>query len=142
MKKALVVTVVVGTILAGISCAGGGVELPEGAQQLSDIIPTMGEHWADPADLPLGPIYLVHDGEVVGMEYMWSEEMLQPVSIPTPEGMEEFFALQPLDVSGMVDHFDVALMPHGHDGFEVPHWDIHVYFISLEEQAEIVPHDH
>ncbi len=141
MKKALVATVVVGVILAGVSCAGGGVKLPEGAQQLTELVPTMGEHWADPAELPLGPIYLVHDGEVIGMEYMWSEEMLQTVSLDTPEGLFEFFALQPLDVSGTVDHMEVALMPDGHEGFEVPHWDLHLYFISAEEQAELVPHD-
>ena len=141
MKKALAVAVVVGVIVAGVSCAGGGVKLPEGAQQLSELVPTMGEHWADPAELPLGPIYLVHDGEVIGMEYMWSEEMLQTVSLDTPEGLFEFFALQPLDVSGTVDHIEVALMPDGHEGFEVPHWDMHLYFISAEEQAELVPHD-
>lgn len=141
MKKALVVTVVVGVILAGVSCAGGGMKLPEGVQQLSDLIPTMGEHWANPAELPLGPIYLVHDGEVIGMEYMWSEDMLQSVSLDTPEGLFEFFALQPLNISGTVDHIEVALMPDGHEGFEVPHWDMHLYFISAEEQAALVPHE-
>ncbi len=113
--------------------------LPEGAQQLSELIPAMGEHWANPAQLPLGPIYLVHDEEVIGVEYMWTEDMLQEVSIPTPEGPEVFNALTPLSVGVTVDHVEVSFMPQGHEGFEVPHWDMHLYFITQAEKAAITP---
>ncbi len=67
---------------------------------------------------------------------------MQEVSIPTPEGPEEFNALVPLPVGVIVDHVEVAFMPHGHEGFEVPHWDMHLYFISAEEQQGLVPHGH
>ncbi len=118
------------------------VTLPEEAVELSELVPGMGEHWANPVQLPLGPIYLVHDEEVIGIEYMWTEDMMQEVSIPTPEGPEEFNALVPLPVGVIVDHVEVAFMTHGHEGFEVPHWDIHLYFISPEERQELVPHAH
>ncbi len=112
--------------------------LPEGAVKLSELVPAMGEHWAIPQQLPLGPIYLVHDEEVVGIEYMWSEDMLQEVR--TPEGI--FNTLVPLPVGVKVDHVTVEFLPDGHEGFEVPHWDLHLYFISPEEREELVPHEH
>ena len=140
MKKVFtLVAVMVIMLVGGIACAAPEMELPEGAQKLSDIVPAMGEHWADPADLPLGPIYLVYKGEVIGIEYMWSDDMMQEVSIPTPEGDEHFKALVPLPVGVVVDHVDVAFMEHGHEGFEVPHWDIHMYFITQAEKAAITP---
>lgn len=143
MKKLfLVVSLLVAILVVVVSsCAPAApkLTLPEGAQKLSDVIPQMGEHWANPAQLPLGPLYLVYKGEVVGIEYMWTEDMMQELSIPTPEGVEEFSALVSLPVGVTVDHVDVAFMLHGHEGFEVPHWDIHLYFISQEEKAAIMP---
>ena len=65
--------------------------------------------------------------------------MLQEITIPTPEGPEEFDALPPLPVGATVNHLDVAHMNQGHDGFEVPHWDIHMYFITAEKKNTIMP---
>lgn len=142
MKKMFLVALLVTALLVGgIACSSAApkMELPEGVQKLSDVIPAMGEHWANPAQLPLGPIYLVYKGDVIGIEYMWTDDMLQEVSIPTPEGPEEFDALVPLPVGTVVDHVDYAFMTHGHEGFDVPHHDLHMYFISPEEKATITP---
>ena len=141
MKKiGLVMLLLVGILLvAGCARPAPKMELPAGAQKLSDVIPTMGEHWADLAQMPLGPLYLVHKGEVIGLEYMWTEDMMQAVSIPTPAGPEEFSALVPLPVGVTVDHVDIAFMEHGHEGFDVPHWDMHMYFITQEEKAAVMP---
>ncbi len=142
MKKLFLVALLVVTIsLGGVACSSAApkMELPEGVQKLSDVVPAMGEHWANPAQLPLGPIYLVHKGEVVGIEYMWTEDMMQEVSIPTPAGPEEFKALVPLPVGVKVDHVDMAFMEHGHEGFDVPHSDMHLYFITQAEKAAITP---
>ncbi len=38
-----------------------------------------------------------------------------------------------------MDHVDVAFMPHGHEGFDLPHWDMHLYFITPEEKSAITP---
>ena len=142
MKKLFaLVAVVVAMLLvvAGCGTTAKTLALPADAVKLTDVIPQMGEHWANPAQLPLGPIYNVYKGEVIGLEYMWSEDMMQEVSIPTPAGPEEFMALTPLPVGVAVDHIDVTFMEHGHEGFEVPHWDMHMYFITQEEKANVMP---
>ena len=141
--RGLMVTVTIFTILVfsslwGIVLGSHSVEdLPQGTVQLTPSIPGMGEHWANLEDMPLGPIYLVYQGEVIGIEYMYSEDMLSEVSIPTPEGVEIFNELANLGVDHQVDHFDVGYMSHGHEGFDVPHWDIHLYFISRALQILI-----
>ena len=80
MKKLFaLVAVVVAMLLvvAGCGTTAKTLALPADAVKLTDVIPQMGEHWANPAQLPLGPIYNVYKGEVIGLEYMWSEDMMQ-----------------------------------------------------------------
>ncbi len=147
-KRFLLIPVLVAILVGGIACTAK-VTLPEGYEQASPVVPTMGEHWVNFAEFgaqaqaqeTMGPIYLVHKGEVIGVEYMWSSDMMQEMSIPTPEGPEVFEALPPLPVGATVDHVNVAFFPEGHEEFEVPHWDIHMYFITEEEQAAIMPEE-
>jgi len=112
-------------------------DLPGGVVKLTPSIPGMGEHWANPDDMPLGPIYLLYKGEVIGVEFMYTQEMLEEVKIPTPEGEEIFYELANLEVNHPVNHVDVGFMPEGHEGFEGPHWDIHIYFMSHAEHLAI-----
>ncbi len=99
----------------------------------------MGEHWANPQKLPLGPIYLVYKGKVIGLEYMYAEKDMMDMSIPTPAGLEQFKALMDLPVGATINHVDVSFMPKGHEGFAVPHSDIHLYFITPAEKNAIKP---
>ncbi len=118
------------------------VTLPEGAGRLSELVPQMGEHWGNVADLPVGPIYLVHDEEVIGVEYMFTTDLMKEITVPGPEGEETFKHLPGLPVGAYVNHMEIEFMPQGHEGFEVPHFDVHLYFISAEERQELVPHEH
>lgn len=105
--------------------------LPEGVVQLSPTVPGMGEHWGNPADMPLGPIYCVHEGKVVCLEFMIAqEEFTAGKSWPALAGME---GLPP------VNHLNVGFEPSGHEGFKVPHYDLHLYFLSPEEMAKVQP---
>jgi hypothetical protein len=103
--------------------------LPEGTIQLSGVVPAMGEHWGNPADMPLGPIYCIHEGKVVCLEFMIAQEAFAAgESWPNLAGMD---GLPP------VDHISIAFEPQGHEGYEIPHYDIHLYFLSPEEIAAI-----
>lgn len=103
--------------------------LPEGTIQISPVVPGMGEHWANPADLPLGPIYCVHEGKIVCLEFMMAqEEFTSGKSWPELKGIE---GLPP------VNHTNIGFEANGHKGFEVPHYDVHLYFLSSDEMKAI-----
>jgi hypothetical protein len=99
--------------------------LPAGVVKVSPYVPGMGEHWANPANLPFGPIYCVVRGHITCMEYMVSQkDFVGGVShntlVPWFSGSK-----QPA-----INHIDIGFEPHGHAGYEIPHYDIHMYFLS------------
>ena len=55
-------------------------QLPKNIVQISPVIPGMGEHWADPKDLPLGPIYGVSQGRVIFLEFMIRRAAFVPMA--------------------------------------------------------------
>lgn len=114
----------------GVETPAQKLGLPPGVGRLSGVVPAMGEHWADPRNLPLGPIYGVYNGKVIFWEFMISQEDFK--------AGKSFEALQLLKLQP-VDHVDIQFLPNGHPGFEVPHYDIHAYFIPVEEQRAIHP---
>jgi hypothetical protein len=102
-------------------------KLPKGVEQVSPFIPGMGEHWANPKDMPFGPIYCVIRGHVTCMEYMISQKDFA-------EG-RSFVELKPWfdgATQPAVNHMEFGFQPKGHHGFEVPHYDVHMYFVSPE----------
>jgi hypothetical protein len=105
--------------------------LPKGVIQLTPAVPKMGEHWARPQDMPLGPIYGVYNGKLVFLEQMPSQEFFtKGKSIVNLDGMRGY-------PSPAINHTNIEFQPHGHEGYEVPHFDIHHYFISPQEQDRI-----
>jgi hypothetical protein len=105
--------------------------LPKGTVKISGIVPGMGEHWANPKDLPLGPIYCVHKGKVICIEYMISQADFQAgKSWPELTGLK---SLPP------VNHINMGFEPKGHDGYEIPHYDMHVYFVPPSILKQIIP---
>ena len=103
---------------------------PAGVVQISECVPTMGEHWANPADLPMGPIYTVHEGRLISIEYMPS----QADFMMGKSWQDLIFKYhgQPLEI----EHANIDFQPRGHEGYEVPHYDMHFYVVThAEEQA-------
>ncbi|WP_229684622.1 hypothetical protein [Deinococcus roseus] len=100
--------------------------LPAGTIKISECVPTMGEHWARPQDLPLGPIYGVKDGKLVFVELMPSQEMFA-------KGMSWVDALKTPKWFLKINHVDIEFQPQGHEGYPIPHYDIHAYFVPHEE---------
>ncbi len=101
--------------------------LPKGTIKVSGVVPGMGEHWANPKDLPVGPIYCVIEGKIVCAEYMISQGDLQAGA--SFEGLKA-----PLRGGKLppVDHVDITFLPQGHEGYEIPHYDFHMYFVPKE----------
>jgi hypothetical protein len=105
--------------------------LPKGTVKVSGVVPGMGEHWANPKDLPLGPIYCVHKGRVICIEYMISQADFQ-----AGKSWPELTGLKTLP---SVNHINMGFEPKGHEGYEVPHYDMHVYFVSPQTLKTIKP---
>jgi hypothetical protein len=91
----------------------------------------MGEHWANPADLPTGPIYTVHQGRLIAIEYV-----LTQADVAAGRHWHDLtfrYWSQPLPI----EHADIDFLPQGHEGFEVPHYNLHFYIIGHAEDREI-----
>jgi hypothetical protein len=104
--------------------------IPADALLVSPCIAGMGEHWADPKNLPLGPIYGVWQGKPVFTEIMVSVKQLQQgFSYANIHALPGY----------AIDHIDFNFEPNGHEGFPVPHYDLHAYYVSPTLQATICP---
>ncbi|HEY6325773.1 MAG TPA: hypothetical protein VIW73_04550 [Candidatus Cybelea sp.] len=104
--------------------------IPSDAMLVSPCIATMGEHWANLKNLPLGPIYGAWQGKPVFTEIMVSQQQLQQgFSYANIHALPGY----------TIDHIDVSFEPHGHEGYPIPHYDIHAYYVSPAVQATICP---
>ncbi|HZG87808.1 hypothetical protein [Paenibacillus sp.] len=108
--------------------------LPKGTIQLDpEVVPAMGEHWANPeaGDLPIGPIYGVYKGKLVFLEYMIAQD-----DFVTGKNHVNLEGMKGVPMPPIVQT-DIEFQPEGHPGFEIPHYDLHFYFIADEEQQAI-----
>lgn len=118
---------------AGLACAvvfnlsASAHEMPAGTVQLTPVVPAMGEHWADPVDLPFGPIYGKFGDQLVFIEWMIAQEDFESGRSWTGLWSRNGAEMPP------VDHIDIEFEPTGHEGYEIPHYDIHVYFVAHDE---------
>ncbi|MFZ0030418.1 MAG: hypothetical protein WAK84_00915 [Candidatus Cybelea sp.] len=104
--------------------------IPADAVLVSPCIATMGEHWVNLKDAPLGPIYGVWQGKPVFTEIMVSVEKLkQGFSYANIHALPGY----------AIDHIDFKYEPQGHAGFPVPHYDVHAYYVTPAVQATICP---
>lgn len=112
------------------------IALPADAEKIFPCVVNMGEHWARAADLPFGPIYLVNEGKVVGIEYDLHEDELKKIT-GTVAGAQtgDFFAMSALGAK--YDHMDLNYLVGGHEGDEDAHYDVHMYTISSEAKQQI-----
>jgi hypothetical protein len=94
---------------------------------ISPHVPQMGEHWANPATLPLGPIYCVIDGRVVCVEYMFMAAELAAGADWT--GIATGFDTPP------ITHIDVEYKPDGAGPITDPLYQLHIYFADREVLA-------
>lgn len=118
-------------VWAGPLQLGEKVPAPAGFVQVSPCVAQMGAHYARTSELPFGPI-LGYDpnGKLIFFEYMISQkEFSEGISWKDLPGV----------AGRAVDHVDIDFNPRGHEGYEVPHYDLHFYFISTEEEHGLCP---
>ena len=97
------------------------VGIPADVVMVSPCVATMGEHWVNLKNAPLGPIYGTWNGKPVFTEIMVSVKQLQ----------EGFSYANVHALPGYtIDHIDLKFEPKGHAGFPVPHYDLHAYYVS------------
>ncbi|WP_409272777.1 hypothetical protein V1499_22585 [Neobacillus sp. SCS-31] len=111
--------------------------LPKGVIKLTPSVPKMGEHWAIPSTMPLGPIYGVEKGKLVFIEQMPAQEVfVTGKNIVNLDGMKGL-------PSPSINHTNIEYQKGGHEGYLVDHYDIHHYFITPKERDAIkgdMPH--
>ena len=123
------------SILDDSEKATAELSIPSDAIKLSECVPNMGEHHANPADMPFGPIYLVDKGKVIGIEYMMHEDELEGNILDIGGHKTGKPIVMPaFDIA--FDHVELNYNPEGHEGDEEAHYDLHMYLVSSEEQAK------
>lgn len=102
------------------------VALPTDTVRIQSCANNKGALYAKSTDIPLGPLYMVNGGKVIGIEFMLSkDEFLSGKSY-------KFLTA----LGGKVDHLNVGLLSQGHEGYPIPHYHVDLYFVSKEvEQA-------
>lgn len=105
--------------------------LPKGVVKLTPSIPKMGEHWAIPNEMPVGPIYGVEKGKLIFIEQMPAQQFFTD-----GESLVDLAGMKGLP-SPSINHTNIEFQEHGHEGFEATHYDIHHYFITPSERDAI-----
>lgn len=108
------------------------IVLPSDAVQIITCVDHQGTLYVKPKDIPAGPIYMVHDNKVIGIEFMLNREKLL--------AGEPFKYLSALGVK--VNHVNVGLLPHRHSGNPTPHYHIDLYVVSKETEEGIMCGEH
>ncbi|MCC5976352.1 MAG: hypothetical protein JJT81_20220 [Rubellimicrobium sp.] len=97
------------------------------AVAISPHVPQMGEHWAEPTNLPLGPVYCVIDGRVVCVEYMFPASQFAAGTDWT--GIATGMQTPP------ITWIDMEYKPDGVGPFQEPLYQLHLYFAESEVLA-------
>ncbi len=105
----------------------GEIGLPVDTIQIQACADRKGSLYVRSGDIPVGPVYMVHEGKVIGIEFMLAkEDFLSGKSYK--------------DLAGLnmeVDHVNVGLLSQGHEGYTRPHYHVDVYRVSKEVEEGI-----
>jgi len=107
--------------------ASGLVTVPKDATITAECVAGRGKQYILPKDIPDGPIYDVHNGKVVAIEYLIGTDELSKTpgkysALSLPTGSYNHLTLMPMD-------------PHA--GLAEPHFHVINYLISATEAKKI-----
>ena len=135
MRVKFVTTAALAAVLSAGGAAADGIshlpllsDITTEAEAISPHVPHMGEHWAAPANLPLGPIYCVIEGHVVCVEYMFLASQLEEGTswMDLTTGME----------TPPITFITMEYLPDGVGPVPEPLYQFHLYFAEREVLAE------
>lgn len=96
--------------------------LPEDFVPIGDHQKYKTQHWVKPKDWPVGPTIQSREGEVVSVEFRIAKRDFErgfSWGLVYPEALRHL----------PVDHVDIDMVGAGHFGFEIPHYEVHAYFV-------------
>lgn len=104
------------------------IKIPDGATVTAECIDGLGKQYVLPKDIPFGPIYNVHEGKVIGVEYMFGADEItkDPARFMSLAGFSHNF-----------DHINIDFLPGGHAGDVGAHYHIDLLTIPKDEAAAI-----
>ncbi|WP_139257484.1 hypothetical protein [Natronohydrobacter thiooxidans] len=102
-------------------------DIAPNAVAISPHVPHMGAHWAEPANLPLGPIYCEIEGHVVCVEYMFLASQLSSGA--------DWTSLLPGMQTPPITRIDMEYKPDGVGPFQEPLYQLHLYFAESDVLA-------
>lgn len=104
--------------------------LPKDAAKIQECVDYKGSLFAKPQDTPQGPVYMVYQNKVIGLEYEIDQDEFTKGKI--------YKDLAALNLQ--VNHITAGFLPDGHEGLAKPHSYIDLYLVDTKtEQAIICP---
>lgn len=94
--------------------------VPQGATVIAQCAKGRGTQYALPKDIPLGPVYNVYEGKVIGIEFMVGKDDLV--------GAAKNYLNLPLS-GAKYDHVNIGLLSQGHAGFTSPHYHVDIMMV-------------
>ncbi len=113
--------------LPSVEVKSNKIVLPSNAVLIQKCANNKGALYVEPQNIPVGPVYMVSNGEVIGIEFMLGkDEFLQGKSYKDLQGL------------GMeIDHVNIGLLSEGHEGYALPHYHVDIYTVSKEVEIVI-----
>ncbi len=102
--------------------------LPKDAEMIETCSNHQGQLYIRPIDIPQGPVYMVNNGKIIGLEYMLAKQ-----SFLDGQGVSN---LPAMDIN--VNHVDITYEPDGHAGYNAPHYHVDLYLVPNSVTQNIV----
>ncbi len=104
--------------------------LPNDAVLIQHCADHKGALYIKPNDIPVGPVYMIFNNALIGIEYMLGkDDFLNGKSYQNLAGL-----------GVKVDHVNIGLLSQGHEGYTAPHYHVDLYNVSrTTEQGILCP---
>ncbi len=103
------------------------IALPTDAILIQSCATNKGALYVKSKDIPTGPVYMVNNGNVIGIEFMLDkDDFLKGESYKYLDGKEI-----------KINHVNIGLLSQGHGGFVQPHYHVDLYVVDKKIEESI-----